>query len=88
MRILSFLIALAVAASVILYPRAVASDMTDVPHGWLVLLLIGMSLCFVHGVGFKTNSRILNIIFLRWWRGPVWPLQDTSSSVRDLCSAN
>ena len=63
MRILSFLIALAVAASVILYPRAIASDMTDVPHGWLVLLLIGMSLCFVHGVGFKTNSRILNIIF-------------------------
>ena len=51
MRILSFLIALAVAASVILYPRAIASDMTDVPHGWLVLLLIGMSLCFVHGVG-------------------------------------
>ena len=63
MRILSFLITLAVAASVILYPRAIASDMTDVPHGWLVLLLIGMSLCFVHGVGFKTNSRILNIIF-------------------------
>lgn len=39
MRILSFLIALSVAAFVIIYPRAIASDMTSVPHGWLVLLL-------------------------------------------------
>ena len=51
MRILSFLIALSVAAFVIIYPRAIASDMTSVPHGWLVLLLLGMSFCFVYGVG-------------------------------------
>lgn len=40
MRILSFLIALSVAAFVIIYPRAIASDMTSVPHGWLVFLLL------------------------------------------------
>ena len=50
MRILSFLIALSVAAFVIIYPRAIASDMTSVPHGWLVLLLLGMSFCFVYGL--------------------------------------
>ena len=50
MRILSFLIALSVAAFVIIYPRAIASDMSSVPHGWLVLLLLGMSFCFVYGV--------------------------------------
>jgi len=32
MRILSFLIALSVAAFVIIYPRAIASDMSSVPH--------------------------------------------------------
>ena len=52
MRILSFLIALSVAAFVIIYPRAIASDMSSVPHGWLVLLLLGMSFCFVYGVCF------------------------------------
>ena len=63
MRILSFLIALSVAAFVIIYPRAIASDMTSVPHGWLVLLLLGMSFCFVYGVGFKAKNRFLTFLF-------------------------
>ena len=53
MRILSFLIALSVAAFVIIYPRAIASDMTSVPHGWLVLLLLG----------FKAKNRFLAFLF-------------------------
>ena len=52
MRILSFLIALSVAAFVIIYP-----------HGWLVLLLLGMSFCFVYGVGFKARNRFLAFLF-------------------------
>lgn len=63
MRILSFLIAWSVAAFVIIYPRAIASDMTSVPHGWLVLLLLGMSFCFVYGVGFKAKNRFLAFLF-------------------------
>lgn len=59
MRILSFLIALSVAAFVIIYPRAIASDMS----GWLVLLLLGMSFCFVYGVGFKARNRFLAFLF-------------------------
>lgn len=63
MRILSFLIALSVAAFVIIYPRAIASDMTSVPHGWLVLLLLGMSFCFVYGVGLQSQKSILGFLF-------------------------
>lgn len=63
MRILSFLIALSVAAFVIIYPRAIASGMSSVPHGWLVLLLLGMSFCFVYGVGFKARNRFLAFLF-------------------------
>ena len=63
MRILSFLIALSVAAFVIIYPRAIASDMSSVPHGWLVLLLLGMGFCFVYGVGFKARNRFLAFLF-------------------------
>lgn len=70
MRILSFLIALIVATTVIIYPRAIASDMTDVPHPWLVLLLIGMSLNFVYGVGFRTHNKIVNFIFSPWLGWP------------------
>ena len=58
MRILSFLIALSVAAFVIIYPRAIASDMSS-----LVLLLLGMSFCFVYGVGFKARNRFLAFLF-------------------------
>lgn len=67
MRILSFLIALSVAAFVIIYPRAIASDMSSVPHGWLVLLLLGMSFCFVYGVGFKARNSILSLLILPCW---------------------
>ena len=66
MRILSFLIALSVAAFVIIYPRAIASDMSSVPHGWLVLLLLGMSFCFVYGVGFKARNRFLFSPLVAW----------------------
>ena len=37
--------------------------MTSVPHGWLVLLLLGMSFCFVYGVGFKAKNRFLAFLF-------------------------
>lgn len=71
MRILSFMIALSVAALIIFYPRAVASDMTSVPHGRLVVLLLGMSFCFIYGVGFSPCNRFLKVLF-----SPLvaWPL--------------
>lgn len=71
MRILSFLIALAIAGTIIVFPRIISTDMHSVPHGWLVGLMLGMSFCFVYGVGFVPNNRILRVIF-----SPLvaWPL--------------
>lgn len=63
LRIVSFIAALCVMAVIVLYPRAIASDMTDVPHGALVGLLCGMSICWVYGLGFVPKTRALRWIF-------------------------
>lgn len=70
-RALSFVCALAVAATVILYPRLIAENGTDVPHGALVVLLMAMSACWVHGFGFVPQNAILRVCF-----SPVvaWPV--------------
>lgn len=63
MRVLTFILGLIVAGAVIAYPRFIAADMHSVPHGWLVLLLLGMSCCFVYGIGFKPKNRLLQVLF-------------------------
>lgn len=70
-RAVSLIAAIAVAAVVIFYPRLVAEDTASVPHGWLVLLLMGMSAAWVHGFGFIPENRILRVLF-----SPVvaWPV--------------
>ena len=62
---LRFLSVLAAAAVVVLsgiYPRAVAPDGASVPHGWLVMMLAGMSICWVYGFGFVPRTRWLRIV--------------------------
>ena len=70
-RAVSLLAAVAVAAVIILYPRLVAEDSASVPHGFLVVLLMGMSAAWVHGFGFVPENRILRVLF-----SPVvaWPV--------------
>ncbi len=70
-RAASLLAAAAIAAVVILYPRLVAEDTASVPHGFLVVLLMGMSAAWVHGFGFIPENRILRVLF-----SPVvaWPV--------------
>lgn len=63
LRHLSILAAAAVVILIVLYPRAVASDGTSVPHGWLVLLMMGMSVCWVYGLGFVPQNRWLRLTF-------------------------
>ncbi len=63
MRVLTFILGLLVAATVIAYPRFIAEDMKSVPHGWLVVLMIGMSCCFVSGIGFQPKNRFLRVFF-------------------------
>ena len=57
-RFISLTAAAAVVAVTVFYPRAIAVDGAHVPFGGFVLLMIGMSLAWVHGVGFV----------------PAWPL--------------
>lgn len=57
-RTLSILAATAVLVLIVLYPRAIAPDSGSVPHGWLVLLLYGMSIAWIHGFGFTPKHKI------------------------------
>ncbi|MEG0820992.1 MAG: cyd operon YbgE family protein [Burkholderiaceae bacterium] len=68
---LSLAVGLAVTASVAVYPRMYATDMQDVPHGLMALLMIGMSACYVHGIGFVPRNPVLRLAF-----SPLvaWPL--------------
>lgn len=70
-RAVSLLAAVSVAAVIILYPRLVAEDTVSVPHGFLAVLLMGMSAAWVHGFGFVPENRILRVLF-----SPVvaWPV--------------
>lgn len=58
-RTLSILAAAAVMALVVIYPRAVATDGASVPHGWFVLMMMGMSICWICGFGFTPENRWL-----------------------------
>ncbi|MBO7173070.1 MAG: cyd operon YbgE family protein [Burkholderiaceae bacterium] len=62
-RAVSLTAALAITATVLIFPRLIALDMHTVPHGWLVLLMFGMSFCYVHGLGFIPENRYLKTIF-------------------------
>lgn len=62
-RFATFAAAIAFAALIVIYPRAIADDMTSVPHGALVGLLIGMSCAWVWGLGFVPQNRLLRLFF-------------------------
>jgi predicted membrane protein len=62
-RFVSLALALAVTLVVTAYPRLFAHSMHDVPHGGLALLMIGMSLAYVHGVGYVPTTRWLRPLF-------------------------
>ena len=59
LRKLSILAAIIVCGVIILYPRLIAAESTQVPHGWLVMLLMGMSLCWIFGFGLTPKNRLL-----------------------------
>lgn len=63
LRAVSFIAALGFMAVIVLYPRAIADDMSSVPHGSLVGLLCGMSICWVYGLGFVPRAKVLQRLF-------------------------
>ncbi len=70
-RAASLLAAASIVAVIVLYPRLVAEDSASVPHGFLAVLMMGMSAAWVHGFGFVPQHRVLRVIF-----SPLvaWPL--------------
>mgnify|MGYP004529028845 FL=1 len=70
-RLISLTAAAAVVAVTVFYPRAIAVDGAHVPFGGFVLLIIGMSLAWVHGIGFVPENPWLRRLF-----SPLaaWPL--------------
>lgn len=70
-RLISLTAAAAVVAVTVFYPRAIAVDSAHVPFGGFVLLMIGMSLAWVHGIGFVPENPWLRRLF-----SPLaaWPL--------------
>lgn len=68
---ISLLAALAISAVLMLYPYALGTEMTAMTHIALPFLLFGVSGAFVHGLGFKPDSRALRAVF-----SPLaaWPL--------------
>lgn len=63
LRTLTLLASLAVLVLVVLYPRAIATDASSVPHGALVILLFGMSAGWVYGFGFIPQNKFFRILF-------------------------
>lgn len=70
-RLLSFVLAVALTAFILIWPRAVAASLTEVRHGLLSLLMWGIAAGFVHGVGYVPVYRIWRLLL-----GPLvgWPL--------------
>lgn len=63
LRVVSLLAAAAIVAIIVVYPRLVAETSSEVPHGFLAVLLIGMSFAWVHGFGFIPKNRLLQTAF-------------------------
>jgi predicted membrane protein len=70
-RAVSLLLALGASGVLSLAPFIAARSLTGMLHGVLVILMLGISAAFVHGVGFVPRSRIFGIIV-----SPIvcWPL--------------
>ena len=66
-RMLSLLLAIALAGMVLAYPRALA----EAGHGMLSLMMLGICAGFVHGVGFVPEHKLWRIAFGPWL---AWPL--------------
>lgn len=61
-RAVSLILALTICLAILGLPQLVVSADGSVDHGWLTILMWGMSAGFVHGVGFVPRNRILRIV--------------------------
>ena len=54
---------LAVSAVLMLYPYALGTDIPQLAHAALPVLLLGVSGALVHGVGYRPDNRALRVLF-------------------------
>jgi len=62
-RSLSLVMAVALSALILIYPKAIASSATEINHGMLSLWMWGIAAGFVHGVGFVPIHTVWRIVF-------------------------
>ena len=63
LRLLSLALAIALSTLVLVYPKAVASSVSDVRHGLLSMMMWGIAAGFVHGVGFVPRLLVWRVVF-------------------------
>lgn len=70
-RVFSFVLGLLSSVFVLIWPQYVARDLSQLDHSFLSLVMLAMSGCFVHGVGFVPRN-----IIGRWLFSPYlcWPV--------------
>jgi cyd operon protein YbgE len=61
-RMLSLLLAIAMAGMILTYPKALA----HASHGLLSLIMLGVCAGFVHGVGFVPEHKVWRVLFGPW----------------------
>ena len=76
LRILSLAASAAVVVVLTVYPRLAGATGADVSHGFLVVLLFGVSFACVYGFGFIPKNRILKVLFTPLF---AWPLMAVGS---------
>ena len=62
-RLISILMAITLSALILLYPRAVASSVSEIDHSLLSLLMWGIAIGFIHGVGFVPRLTVWRAVF-------------------------
>ena len=69
--LMSCLLAFPLAAVLLLHPNAMLDDQGQYSHRALMLIMIGISGGFIHGVGFIPRFWLWKILFSPWL---AWPL--------------
>ena len=70
-RLLSFIFGIVLSIFILLLPQFIAKDVSELDHSLLSLIMLAMSGCFVHGVGFVPKN-----IFAKYLFSPYacWPI--------------
>lgn len=70
-RALSLLLAAGLSLFILIWPRLIAESSSHIDHGMLSLQMLGISGCFVHGLGFIPHHPIPKWLFSPYC---CWPM--------------